>query len=242
LERFDRYYAVVVVVRDSVLEPHAESGAELETPGQNPDYSVGNDGLLTFDGEPTAYDVIVIIEADTQDTVTTDSAAEAVSTVTNEPEAENEQTREQGPESEPDGVAELHGAETEDAQALMDEWASVPGFSISSGIHPRSESTFDTSRTIVGTAPRGAVIRIDVFGYHESTDSFYQVSESALSVGASGSFSSAQQLGVGRNFLRIQASFFDESTGEVFASVETAQLNRLPNEIRSQLERGLLLP
>jgi hypothetical protein len=135
----------------------------------------------------------------------------------------------------------------------------VEGFAVTSGINVRSESTFDSSRTIVGTAPRGAVIRIDVFGYNVYTESFYQQSGSVLIVGASGNFSSAQQLAVGRNFIRVKAVYIpwsehicdyecenaqdcEEGDTSAYVSVETAQLNRLPNEVRSQLERGLLTP
>ena len=120
--------------------------------------------------------------------------------------------------------------------------APVGGFAITSGINVRSESTFDTARTIVGAAPRGAVVRIEIFGYHSDSDTFYQVSGSVLTVGASGNFSSAQQLAVGRNFIRIKAAYYDSVSGEPFVSIKTAQLNRLPNEIRNQLERGFLLP
>ncbi|MCL2616038.1 MAG: hypothetical protein FWD96_00170 [Defluviitaleaceae bacterium] len=118
----------------------------------------------------------------------------------------------------------------------------VAGFAITSGINVRSESTFDTARTIVGTAPRGSVIRIDVFGYNSETDAFYKTSGSVLTVGASGSFSSAQQLTLGRNFIRIKAAYYHSESGDTLVSVETAQLNRLPNEVRNQLERGFLLP
>ena len=118
----------------------------------------------------------------------------------------------------------------------------VPGFSVVSGINRQSESTFDTSRTIVGTAPRGTLIRIEVFGYREATDSFYKVSGSVLTVGASGNFSSVQQLSLGHNFIRIQAIYNDVRSETAYISVESAQINRIPNEVRNQLERGLLLP
>lgn len=118
----------------------------------------------------------------------------------------------------------------------------VPGFAISSGINRRSESTFDTARTIVGTAPRGTLVRIEVFGYHEASDSFYKVSGSVLTVGASGNFSSVQQLSLGHNFIRIKALYNDYRSESSYISIETAQVNRIPNAIRSQLERGLLLP
>jgi len=119
---------------------------------------------------------------------------------------------------------------------------SVPGFSITSGINRQSESTFDTARTIVGTAPRGTLVRIEVFSYRESTDSFYKVSGSVLTVGASGNFSSVQQLRLGHNFIRIQAIYNDYRSDSSYISVETSQLNRIPNEVRNQLERGFLLP
>jgi len=119
---------------------------------------------------------------------------------------------------------------------------SVTGFSITSGINRQSESTFDTTRTIVGTAPRGTLVRIEVFGYRETTDSFYKVSGSVLTVGASGNFSSVQQLRLGHNFVRIQAIYNDYRSDTSYISVETAQLNRIPNEVRNQLERGFLLP
>ncbi|MCL2852575.1 MAG: hypothetical protein FWE20_06030 [Defluviitaleaceae bacterium] len=119
---------------------------------------------------------------------------------------------------------------------------SVEGFTVTSGINRRSESTFEAARTIVGTAPRGAIIRIEVYGYDESSDSFYMVSGTALTVGASGNFSSAQQLNLGRNFIRIKAMYHDAHSDTSFVSIETVQLNRLPDEVRNQLERGLLLP
>ena len=118
----------------------------------------------------------------------------------------------------------------------------VPGFAITSGINRNSESTFDNARTIVGTAPRGTLVRIEVFGYRESTDSFYKVSGSVLTVGASGNFSSVQPLRPGHNFIRIQAIYNDYRSEASYISIETAQLNRISNEVRNQLERGLLLP
>lgn len=121
----------------------------------------------------------------------------------------------------------------------------VPGFVVTSGINVPSESTFDSMRTIVGFAPRGTVIRIDVFGYNYHTDSFYQTGGSFITVGASGNFSSVQQLDLGRNFIRIKAAYNEgvsSDFSETFVSIKTAQLNRLTNEVRNQLERGLLLP
>ena len=118
----------------------------------------------------------------------------------------------------------------------------VDGFAVTAGINRRSESTFDAARTIVGTARRGATVRIEIYGYDESSDSFYMVSGTVLTVGASGNFSSAQHLNLGRNFIRIKATYHDEFTDASFVSIETAQLNRLPDEVRNQLERGLLLP
>jgi len=118
----------------------------------------------------------------------------------------------------------------------------VPGFSVTSGINRRSESTFDSVRTIIGTAPRGATIRIELYGYNEALASFYKVSGTVLTVGASGNFSSAQQLDLGRNFIRIKATYGDSFAESPYISINTAQLNRLPDEVRNQLERGLLLP
>jgi len=118
----------------------------------------------------------------------------------------------------------------------------VPGFEITSGISRRSESTFDSARTIVGTAPRGSTVRVEIFGFNEVTSSFYKVSGTVLTVGASGSFSSVQQLNLGRNFLRIKAVYTDELDDVRHISIDTAQLNRLADGVRNQLERGLLLP
>ena len=137
-----------------------------------------------------------------------------------------------------------YGTEFAAAATERPEWSVRPvdGFSIASGINRRSESTFDTARTIVGTAPRGAVIRIEVYGYNESSGAFYMVSGSVQTVGASGSFSSAQQLNLGHNFILIKATYSGGPSDASFVSIETAQLNRLPDEVRNQLERGLLLP
>ena len=150
-------------------------------------------------------------------------------------------------EQEENSHNESESAELEENTPAAEEYvfaSTVPleGFGVTSGINRRSESTFDAARTIIGTAPRGTLIRIDVYGYDESTDTFYQVSGTSLTVGASGSFSSAQQLKLGRNFIRIKATFHDENSDILYVSAETAQLNRLADEVRTQLERGLLLP
>jgi len=137
---------------------------------------------------------------------------------------------------------EYHPVYTSEYTYVLVQNPSVPGFSVTSGINRQSESTFDTARTIVGTAPRGTLVRIEVFGYREATDSFYKVSGSTFTVGASGNFSSVPQLELGHNFIRIKAIYSDYRSEASYISIETAQLNRFPNEVRNLLERGLLLP
>ena len=221
LGRFDRLYAVAERSVNELLDS-AEQNAETY-----PD-SETDDSNVEYDTQYNDSAIIVIIEDNP---------------------AYDAYTPEEDEGESPDAYNELGDYDPEpniphdpDPEAEIPPMSPVAGFAITSGINVRSESTFDSARTIVGTAPRGAVVRIEVFGYHDESDTFYQVSGSVLTVGASGNFSSAQQLALGRNFIRIKATYYDNSSGEPFVSVETAQLNRLPSEVRNQLERGLLLP
>jgi len=112
----------------------------------------------------------------------------------------------------------------------------IEGFGLSLGISSRTETTFDASRIISGKAPVGTSIFVEVFGYHEASGEFFLLREAApLRVGASQGFSRMIELEIGRNFVLVTA------INEDGASQYSAVINRMPIEVRRELER-LLFP
>ena len=99
---------------------------------------------------------------------------------------------------------------------------------------PRTETTFDLSRIISGTAPSGTTVFIEVFGYDEA-GGFVAISEIApVQVGGSQGFARMIDLPLGRSFVLVTAINGDDG------SQEAAVINRLSVEVRRELE-GLLI-
>lgn len=114
----------------------------------------------------------------------------------------------------------------------------LASFEITSGLPKETESTFDTSRTIIGLAERNSVVTI-VVSYLSGTDD-QKESETEdyyeITVGASGMFSQSIDLHMGENTVSVTAS-----KGKCH-SEKVAVIKRKDKEIKLELEQGLALP
>lgn len=111
-------------------------------------------------------------------------------------------------------------------------------FSVTSGMKTdqKTESTFDDSRTISGSALEGATIAIDVYT-KDASGELAVSSNYSIEVGASGLFSQTIDLELGENVVKVIA----EKDG--FASVcEEATIKRKKRDIKKELESGISIP
>lgn len=106
---------------------------------------------------------------------------------------------------------------------------------ITSGITKPIESTFDTMRTIVGTAPKDTKIGIALYRYDNQTDEFVFLFDYETTVGQSCMFSKTIDLELGRNFISVTVTSGDSRT------VQNAMINRKDLEIKKELEQGTVL-
>jgi len=104
-------------------------------------------------------------------------------------------------------------------------------FSISSGIVRDSESTFDSVRVLIGSTLENT--SVSIFQYDEE---FRIVDNHELFVGSLGVFSQSVNLLEGKNFFHIFAQN-EDSTFE-----QASLISRKPLEIKTELERGIILP
>ncbi len=98
-----------------------------------------------------------------------------------------------------------------------------------------TESTFDKSRTISGTAEIGSVVTIEVLSENTKKElcesGFYEIK-----VGSSGYFSQNIDLLIGENLITIKAK-----KGELSSCVE-ASIKRKKSEIKSELSNNISVP
>lgn len=106
------------------------------------------------------------------------------------------------------------------------------GFEITSGIDTskQSETTFDSSRTISGTALKGTVIYMKIESEKNSQ-------EYTIEVGSSNYFSFSADFEEGANDLIITAEMPDGSVNTIETTVK-----RKNGKIKSQLESNIALP
>lgn len=111
-------------------------------------------------------------------------------------------------------------------------------FGITDGINQdkKTESTFDESRTISGSAQEGTAVSINVYT-KSASGALNKKSEYGIEVGASGLFSQAIALSVGENVVKITAE--KEGFESVYAE---ACIKRKSREIKTELENGVSIP
>ncbi len=112
----------------------------------------------------------------------------------------------------------------------------LDNFEITSGINKDTETTFDNSRTFSGSALKDTFVKIKVFEYSEKTEEFTDVYNDSFTVGPSGIFSKSIDLKLGKNYILITA----EKDGK--SAVYTALINRKDEEIKKEIEKGIILP
>lgn len=111
-------------------------------------------------------------------------------------------------------------------------------FSITDGIdfEKKTESTFDESRTISGSAQEGTNVSISVY-LKNASGALKEQSTYGIEVGTSGLFSQAVELSIGENVIKIKAE------QEGFESIsEEACIRRKSREIKTELENGVTIP
>lgn len=124
----------------------------------------------------------------------------------------------------------------------------LEGAGVLSGLAKPAESTFDTFRTIVGSAPKDTTVTITIYAVLENQFEQFEQSEQinrlnragdyeplreyALVVGQSGVFSKTVDLDQGRNFVCITF----ENDGK--RAMITALVNRKDVEIKKELEQS----
>ena len=108
------------------------------------------------------------------------------------------------------------------------------GLTVTSGLDFEKEriSTFDSSRTVSGSAQKDGHITIEVFSVKDGDMKLY--SSYDISVGISGIFAQSIEFGVGESYVVIT----DETSGESKGIV----INRKSRDIKRALEEGIYLP
>ena len=105
-------------------------------------------------------------------------------------------------------------------------------FEITGGIDFEKEriSTFDSSKTITGTADEGTEITIEVYGPEDE-----ELKEDySFIVGISGIFSQTVDFGIGENHIVVYSNSGDKT--------EDVVVNRKEQAIKKVLEEGVYLP
>lgn len=123
-------------------------------------------------------------------------------------------------------------------QTTKEETLPSVSFSVTSGMKTdkKTESTFDDSRTISGSADQGAAIAIDVYT-KDASGELVVSSNYSIEVGASGLFSQTIDLELGENVVTVTA----EKDG--YSSVcEEATIKRKKRDIKKELESGISIP
>lgn len=122
--------------------------------------------------------------------------------------------------------------------AMQEEELPDVTFAVSGGMKTdnKTESTFDESRTISGSAEKGTKITISV-GVRNADDKLKESCSYELEVGISGLFSQTIDLSLGENVVEITAE------KEGFHSVsEEAVIKRKKRDIKTELENGISIP
>lgn len=111
-------------------------------------------------------------------------------------------------------------------------------FSITSGINlsKKTQSTFDSSKTIYGVADKGTDITISVSA-KGADGTLKQNFNYAIEVGASGLFSQTVSLGLGENVVEIWASKKDCE-----GIYESVAVKRKKMAIKTELENAISIP
>lgn len=113
------------------------------------------------------------------------------------------------------------------------------GFSISEGFDTSKsyEATFDSSRVISGTAPKGATVNISIYDPDVVVNGSYsKIAGYSLIVGQSGIFRQTINLKLGKNYIIVATS----SNGESLSYSTT--INRKESQIQSNLDGIIVLP
>ena len=111
------------------------------------------------------------------------------------------------------------------------------GFEITGGLDTTKDSivTFDSTRTISGTADNGTDIKIIVFTKN-SVGKYMEKYDYELNVGLSGLFSQTVSLNLGENLIYINA----DKNGVIAG--EKVTVKRKADNIKNELENGIYLP
>lgn len=117
----------------------------------------------------------------------------------------------------------------------------VERFEITGGIDvlKTSETTFDATRLISGTAQKGASVVINIYKptFNEKLEKELILLETyALTVGSTGIFSQVIDLSVGENYITVDAS--KETAHSAFSTT----IKRKESTIKSALEQCIALP
>ena len=108
-------------------------------------------------------------------------------------------------------------------------------FEITSGIDfsKDSVSTFDSSKTISGTAEKNTNMKIEV--YSVKSDTAKLENDYSFTVGISGIFTQTINLNIGENYVVVSSGSTDEDKAEI-------TVNRKKEAVKKALEKGVYLP
>lgn len=121
-----------------------------------------------------------------------------------------------------------------------DNILTVEGFEVTSGVNKlkETESTFDKTRTISGTAEQGTEIYITVYEVAGSEDkkTYDELDSYELIVGPSGIFSQSINLSIGENYITVEAK--NDNKVSKFSTT----IKRKKTEIKLELQQNIALP
>ncbi len=108
-------------------------------------------------------------------------------------------------------------------------------FEITSGLDfsKDSVSTFDSSKTVSGTAEKNTDIKIEV--YSVKSDTAKLENDYSFTVGISGIFTQTIDLNIGENYVVVSAGGKEDDKAEI-------TVNRKKEAVKKALEKGVYLP
>lgn len=110
-------------------------------------------------------------------------------------------------------------------------------FEFLSGVTKDTESTFDSSRVLIGSALEDTSVSIYQYAYNTESECFEVIdSYEDLTIGQVGVFTQSVELIEGGNYFKIVLSKDD------LTFTKTALITRKPLEVKNELEKGIILP
>ena len=150
---------------------------------------------------------------------------------------------------------EAYGLSPYEESARMVSDTPLAGFGVTGGLPKATESTFDTVRVLVGTAPRHTQVMITLLQQTEEADEpvettdvhafgwdddeaepYTEIETFVITVGSSGLFSKTIDLPLGRTYILITAIHADGDASYAVC------VNRKAAEIQKELEESIAFP